>query len=135
MPSSTSLRGTPVVPGVAYAPAVVATAAVSPDAVAAFEKSDLEPDAALAAYDAAVAATAQGLSSRAGAASGAAAEVLTATAALARDKGLRSAVRKRLAAGDPLLVAVASAVEQFAGVFTQLGGLMAERVTDLHDIE
>ena len=134
-PTSTSLRGTPVVPGVAYAPAVVATASVSPDAVAAFEKSDLDPDAALAAYDAAVAATAEGLSARAGTASGAAAEVLTATAALARDKGLRSAVRQRLTAGDPLLAALASSVEQFAGVFTQLGGLTAERVTDLHDIE
>ncbi len=134
-PTSSSLRGTPVVPGVAYAPAVVATAEVSPDAVAAFAKTDLEPEAALAAYDAASAATAEGLSARAAAASGAAAEVLTATAGLARDKGLRAAVRKRLTAGDPLLVALGAAVEQFAAVFTQMGGLMAERVTDLRDIE
>ena len=135
-PPVSVLRGTPVVPGVAYAPAVVATVEVSPRAVAAFEEQG-HPDAesALAAYDAAVAATADGLTARGAAASGAAAEVLTATAGLARDKGLRGAVRKRLNAGDPLLVALAAAVEQFAGVFTQMGGLMAERVTDLRDIE
>ncbi len=134
--SSAVLHGTPVVPGVAYAPAVVATAAVSPEAIAAFERAG-HPDAetALAAYDEAVAATAAGLTSRAQGASGAAAEVLTATAGLARDKGLRTAVRKRLAAHDPLLTALGAAVDQFAGVFTQMGGLMAERVTDLRDIE
>jgi phosphoenolpyruvate-protein phosphotransferase (PTS system enzyme I) len=130
------LSGTPVVPGVAYAPAVVATASISPEAIARFEKTGLpDAEAALAAYDAAVAATAEGLTSRAAAVQGAAAEVLTATAGLARDKGLRSAVRKRLTAGDPLLAALAAAVDQFAGVFTTMGGLMAERVTDLRDIE
>src|SRR3954447_19632384 len=141
------LRGTPVVPGVAYAPAVVATASISPEAIAAFEGAGFpDSDAALAAFDNAVAATADGLSARAAATSGAAAEVLTATAGLARDKGLRSAGRKRLGAGgpppaaggaggDPLLTAVAAAVDQFAGIFTQMGGLMAERVTDLRDIE
>ncbi len=132
----TVLRGTPVVPGVAYAPAVVATTSVSADAVATFEKSPF-PDAAaaLAAYDTAVAATADALTARAAAVSGAAAEVLTATAGLTRDKGLRAAVRKRLNADEPLLVALGGAVDQFAGVFTQMGGLMAERVTDLRDIE
>jgi phosphotransferase system enzyme I (PtsI) len=115
---------------------VVATASVSPDAIATFEKSGF-PDAAaaLVAYDAAVEATAEALSTRAAAVSGAAAEVLTATAGLARDKGLRAAVRKRLNADEPLLGALAGAVDQFAGVFTQMGGLMAERVTDLRDIE
>src|SRR4051794_21076061 len=132
----TVLRGTPVVPGVAYAPAVVATATVSPDAISAFERAGFpDADAALAAFDGAVAATADALAARAAAASGAAAEVLTATAGLARDKGLRAAVKKRLAAGDSLLSAVAAAVDQFAGIFTQMGGLMAERVTDLRDIE
>ena len=72
---------------------------------------------------------------KADAASGAAAEVLTASAGLARDKGLRGAVRKHLRAGEDLLAAVHAAVEQFAAVFTGMGGLMAERVTDLRDIE
>ncbi len=94
-PSPTSstavLHGTPVVPGVAYAPAVVATASISPDAIARFEQaSPPEAEAALAAYDEAVAATSAGLAERAAGVQGAAAEVLTATAGLARDKGLRS---------------------------------------------
>jgi phosphoenolpyruvate-protein phosphotransferase (PTS system enzyme I) len=132
----TVLRGTPVVPGVAFGPAVVATVSVSPEAVAGFESTGFaDADAALAAYDAAVSAAADGLTARARGAGGAAAEVLTATAGLARDKGLRSAVKKRLAAGDPLLSALSAAVDQFAGVFTSMGGLMAERVTDLRDIE
>ena len=134
--SSTVLHGTPVVPGVAYAPAVVATASISPAAVTRFEEAGFpDAEAALAAYDAAVGAASEGLAARAAAVHGAAAEVLTATAGLARDKGLRSAVRKRLNAGDSLLVALGAAVDQFAGVFTTMGGLMAERVTDLRDIE
>ncbi len=130
------LRGTPVVPGVAYAPAVVVSGEIDPDAVTAFERTGFPDEAAaLAAYETAVAAVADTLTARAGSVSGAAAEVLTATAGLARDKGLRGAVAKRLAAGDSLLDAVHAAVEQFAGIFTQMGGLMAERVTDLRDIE
>jgi len=130
------LRGTPVVPGVAYAPAVVARLTVSPDAIASFAAlSFSDEDAALAAYDVAAAATAEGLTQRSAAATGAAAEVLAATATLARDKGLRKAVRKGLAAGTPLLASLSAAVDQFAGVFTQMGGVMAERVTDLRDIE
>ena len=78
---------------------------------------------------------ADGFARRADKAAGAAAEVLTASAGLARDKGLRSAVRKHLRSGEDLLASVAAAVEQFTAVFTQMGGLMAERVTDLRDIE
>jgi phosphotransferase system enzyme I (PtsI) len=130
------LRGTPVVPGIAYAPVVVATATVSAEAIARFEASPFpDTDAALAAFDSAVAATGDALATRAAQATGAAAEVLTATAGLARDKGLRAAVKKRLAAGDSLLTALGAAVDQFAGIFTQMGGLMAERVTDLRDVE
>src|SRR5680860_284883 len=131
-----SLRGTPVVPGVAFAPVVVAGSVIAPSLVAAFvERSFTDADTALEAYDGAVGSVADRLADRASAATGAAAEVLTATAGLARDKGLRSAVTKRLNAGDTLLVALGAAVDQFASLFTQMGGLMAERVTDLRDIE
>src|SRR3954447_15526645 len=130
------LRGTPVVPGVAYAPVVVATTSVAAPAVAAFEATSFpDAEAALAAYDAAAEATSNGLVERAGGTSGAAAEGLPAAAGVARDRGLRAPVRKRLRAGDPLLPAVRAAVDEFAGIFTQMGGLMAERVTDLRDIE
>lgn len=130
------LTGTPVVPGVAFGPALVARAEVSPAAVEAFGSGGYADDeAALAAYDEAVAAVAEGFARKAEQASGAAAEVLTASAGLAKDKGLRGAVRKHLRAGDDLLASLHAGVEQFVGVFTGMGGLMAERVTDLRDIE
>jgi len=135
-PSATStLRGTPVVPGVAYGPALLVRGEVSPDAIARFDGSAYDEERALAAYDDAAIAVAEGFARRADKASDAAAEVLTASAGLARDKGLRSAVRKRLTAGDDLLASVHAGVEQFVSVFSSMGGLMAERVTDLRDIE
>ena len=60
--------------------------------------------------------------------------MLTASAGLATDRGLRAAVRKNLNAGQQLLPALDAAVEQFVTVFAGMGGLMAERVTDLRDI-
>jgi phosphoenolpyruvate-protein phosphotransferase (PTS system enzyme I) len=133
--SSGSLHGTPVVPGVAYGPALVVRGEVSPDAIARFDGSALDEETALTAYEQAADAVATGFARRADKASGAAAEVLLASAGLARDKGLRSAVRKHLRSGEDLLTSVQAAVEQFTAVFTQMGGLMAERVTDLRDIE
>ncbi|HEU5456972.1 MAG TPA: phosphoenolpyruvate--protein phosphotransferase, partial [Nocardioides sp.] len=114
----------------------VVRAEVSPEAIKRFGSGDFaDEDAALAAYDDAVAAVADGFEVKARAASGAAAEVLTASAGLARDRGLRNAVRKHLRGGAELLESVHAAVEQFAAVFAGMGGLMAERVTDLRDIE
>src|SRR5690242_14837714 len=110
--STDSLHGTPVVPGVAYGPALVVRGEVSPEAVARFDGASLGEDDALAAYDDAAAAVAEGFARRADKASDAAAEVLTASAGLARDKGLRSAVRKSLKGGDDLLTSVHAAVEQ-----------------------
>ena len=130
-----TLHGTPVVPGVVYGPALVVRGEISAEAVARFDGASLDEEAALTAYDDAAAAVADGFARRADKASDAAAEVLTASAGLARDKGLRSAVRKHLRSGEDLLTSVAAAVEQFTAVFTQMGGLMAERVTDLRDIE
>ncbi len=133
--SARALRGTPVVPGVAYGPVIVASARISQRAIDAFQNLTLDEESAIAAYDGAVTLVADRLSGRAERASGSAAEVLTATAGLTRDKGLRSAVVKRVKAGDSLLEALHAGVDQFADLFTQMGGLMAERVTDLRDIE
>ncbi|GAB4008208.1 phosphoenolpyruvate--protein phosphotransferase [Nocardioides ultimimeridianus] len=132
----THLPGTPVVPGVGYGPALVASTEVSPDAIARFRASSAgsDPDTALLAYDEAAAAVADGLRAKADRASGAAAEVLTASAGLATDRGMRTAVRKGLRAGEDLIGAVDAATETFVETFTKLGGLMAERVTDLRDI-
>jgi phosphotransferase system enzyme I (PtsI) len=135
-PANTSLSGTPVVPGVAAGPVLHVRGEVSPDAIARYGDGDFaDADAALAAYDEASAAVADTFSAKAAGTQGAAAEVLTASAGLARDKGLRSGVAKNLAAGQGPVAAVQGAVEQFVTIFTNMGGLMAERVTDLRDIE
>jgi phosphotransferase system enzyme I (PtsI) len=129
------LRGTPVVPGLAHGPALLVHTEISPEAIARYDASFADSDAALAAYDEAVHAVAGNFVRKAEKAAGAAAQVLTASAGLARDKGLRGAVRKHLKAGEDLLGAVHAGVEQFVTIFTGMGGLMAERVTDLRDIE
>jgi len=130
------LRGTPVVPGVAAGPALHVHGEVSPEAIARFGDGGFaDVDAAMAAYDEAAAAVSDSFTRKAGTATGAAAQVLTASAGLARDKGLRGAVAKSVASGSTLLEAVHAGVEQFVTVFTTMGGLMAERVTDLRDIE
>src|SRR5262245_40402075 len=133
--STSVLHGTPVVPGVGYAPALVVRGEVSPKAISSFDGASVDEEAALSAYDEAADAVGNGLARRADKASDAAAEVLTASAGLARDKGLRSAVRKHLRSGEDLLASVHAAVEEFVAVFTSMGGLMAERATDLRDIE
>ncbi len=135
-PSFQVLTGTPVVPGVVTGPALGVRTEVAPEALERFGDGGFAgPEEALAAYDDAAAAVAAGFTDRAATASGAAAEVLSASAGLAGDKGLRAAVQQRLAAGDDPLAAVAGAIEQFATIFAGMGGLMAERVSDLRDIE
>ncbi len=132
--SAATLRGTPVVPGLAYGPVVLVAQEVSPEAIAEYA-GHADADAALAAYDAAAEAVAEGFSAKAARASGAANEVLTASAGLTRDKGLRQAVAGRVEGGTALLEAVHEGVAQFVDIFTAMGGLMAERATDLLDIE
>ncbi|HSO63952.1 MAG TPA: PEP-utilizing enzyme, partial [Ornithinibacter sp.] len=130
------LSGTPVVPGVAAGPVLHVRGEVSPAAIARFGDGEFaDHEAALAAYDEAAAAVADTFSSTAAAAEGAAAEVLSASAGLARDKGLRTGVSKNLQTGQGPVAAVQGAVEQFVSIFTNMGGLMAERATDLRDIE
>ena len=130
-----NLRGTPVVPGLALGPALLMTTAVDPAALARFAAAaSVDPTDALQRYEEAAAAVSTGFADRAARVSGAAAEVLTASAGLARDKGLRSTVKKGVDRGQPLLEAVDEAVEHFAAMFAAMGGLMAERVTDLRDI-
>src|SRR6478735_6522708 len=121
----TSVQGTPVVPGLAHGPALVVRGEVDPAAIERFGDGGF-PDAAaaLAAYDDAAAAVADGFTRTASRATGAATEVLTASAGLARDKGLRSAVRKELNAGTDLVSAVRAdgAMEIPAGARVLLDG-------------
>lgn len=134
--SSTGLlHGTPVVAGVVYAPVQVVRTDLDPVAVDAFRSGPQpEGDDAIAAYDAAVDKVAAGFLSRSEAAHGSAAEVLAASGKLTRDRGMRTMVQKNLAHGNSLLDAIDAAVSHFGEMFAKMGGLMAERVTDLHDI-
>jgi phosphoenolpyruvate-protein phosphotransferase (PTS system enzyme I) len=85
-------------------------------------------------FTAAAGVVADRLAERASGATGVSAEVLAATAGLARDRGLLSAVEQRIDGGVPAAVATVQAAQQFVDLFTGLGGLMAERVTDVRDI-
>ncbi|TLF73303.1 phosphoenolpyruvate--protein phosphotransferase [Nocardia cyriacigeorgica] len=127
------LRGTPAVPGVAAAPAIRPNPRVAVDARSdTVAESDRASEAT--ALHSAAETVAQRLRARSGAASGAAAEVLAANAAMATDRGWLGAAEKLIATGVAAPAAAAAATEQFAAMFTKLGGLMAERVTDLRDV-
>ncbi len=77
---------------------------------------------------------AQTLEERAAGADETAQQILTATALIARDKGLQKSIGKHLAAGQGPTTAVTSAVAEYAAQFEALGGYFAERVTDLKDV-
>jgi phosphoenolpyruvate-protein phosphotransferase (PTS system enzyme I) len=130
----TVLRGVPVVPGVQYAPVIRPGRLPAVDVASAADIEETDRPAEAARFAAAAAAVANRLRDRAAHATGAASEVLAATATLAQDRAWLGAAEKRIKEGAPAVRAVAQAVEQFVGLFTQLGGLMAERVTDLQDI-
>ncbi|WP_167326291.1 phosphoenolpyruvate--protein phosphotransferase [Rhodococcoides fascians] len=130
---STTLRGTPVVPGVGYGPVI--RPGVRPAIPAdTGEVAEADRESEKAVFDAAANAVATRLRGRAELATGAASEVLSANAAMATDRGWLGAARASIAKGNTAVTATAAATEKFAAMFTQLGGLMAERVTDLRDI-
>ncbi|MFD6061175.1 PEP-utilizing enzyme, partial [Rhodococcus wratislaviensis] len=127
------VRGTPVVPGIAYAPVIwpAPRPEVAPGSARIDEASR---DAEKVRFEEAAAVVSQRLRDRATSVSGAAAEVLQANAAMAADRGWLGAAQKLIAGGTPAEESAAEATEQFATLFTKMGGLMAERVTDLRDI-
>ncbi|WP_229705352.1 phosphoenolpyruvate--protein phosphotransferase [Williamsia phyllosphaerae] len=129
--STSVLSGTPVVAGVAYAP--VMWPGPRPELPGPGEPpADVEAECDR--FAAATVIVADRLRVRASAGTGVASEVLSATAALAEDRGWVGAAQKLIRAGSPAPNAAVDATEQFAAVFTKLGGLMAERVTDLMDV-
>jgi phosphotransferase system enzyme I (PtsI) len=90
-----------------------------------------EADAAIAALS----LTADDLERRAAAtAIPGAAEVLEATAMIARDPSLEEAIRSAVAKGEPAAWAVDQAIDGFRAMLLDLGGYMAERVGDLDDV-
>ena len=128
-----TVRGTGVVAGYAYAPVAWTRPAPVPPASAAVVAEDAR-EAEVARFKAAVEKVATRFADRASAATGVAAEVLGATAALARDRGWSRAAIKLINSGTAAEGATTAAIEQFVAQFEKLGGLMAERTTDLKDI-
>ncbi len=93
--------------------------------------ADAEAETALAA----LAATAEDLERRAAATPiPGAAEVLEATAMIARDPSLEESIRSAIAKSEPAAWAVDQAFEGFRALLLDLGGYMAERVGDLDDV-
>ena len=128
-----TVRGTGVVSGYAYAP----TAWTRPAPVPPANQTPIAEDgreAEVARFQAAVETVATRFTTRASAATGVAAEVLGATAALAKDRGWLRAGTRLIKAGTSAESATTQAIQQFVEQFEKLGGLMAERTTDLRDI-
>ncbi|MDT5339270.1 MAG: phosphoenolpyruvate-protein phosphotransferase system enzyme [Mycobacterium sp.] len=134
-PAGTVLQGIPAVGGVQYAPVIrPGSRPAIDDGSASADLGESDRPDEVARFTAAAAAVANRLRERAANASGAASEVLATTATLAQDRAWIAATEKRIGEGSPAVRAVTLAVDQFVTMFTQLGGLMAERVTDLRDI-
>lgn len=131
--TAATVQGTGVVPGVAYAKAVWTRpqpeVALRSDEV---PEADREAEAQRLAQ--AAATVAERLEQRAAQVTGVAAEVLGATAGMARDKGWLKAGTKRVMQGEDATRAAIGATDQFVAMFEKAGGLMAERTTDLKDI-
>jgi len=130
---STIIKGTGVVAGIAYAPAIwVHPRPELPTAGTTI--ADDAHDSEFERFTTAADAVAARLSARAETVEGAAAEVLKATAGMVTDRGWRRTVKKNITAGHPADYATVAATQKFVEMFEAAGGLMAERTTDLRDI-
>lgn len=98
------------------------------------EAPSTDPEADGETVRAAMAAVAAELNAQADAADETARPILEATAQLASDRALAKAVVKKLKKGAGLTRAVYDAVADYAELLANLGGYMAERVTDLYDV-
>lgn len=129
--SEDTLRGIGVSPGGAHGPVVIVSPPVrAPED----EPSPADPQAALEDVRAVFESVAADLDARAAVVDDGAAQILSATALIARDKSLHKAAGKHLDEGEGPATAIESAVEEFAAQFEALGGYFAERVVDLRDV-
>lgn len=124
-------HGIGVSPGTASGPVVQVAPPVRPPTN---EPAPADPDGATGEIRAALEQVATDLEARAAGAEDTAQQILKATALIARDKGLVKAAGKLLHGGAGPATAIAGAVEEYAVQFEALGGLFAERVTDLRDV-
>lgn len=85
-------------------------------------------------FAAAAAMVASRLDGRASMVTGHASEVLAATAAMAADRGWQRTVNRHIDNGASAEWAAVQATDTFVAKFEKIGGLMAERTTDLKDV-
>lgn len=124
-------RGIGVSPGSAYGPVVLVAPPVrAPEG----ESAAADPEQALTEVQAAFESVARDLEERAGRVDDTAAEILMATALIARDKSLLKSAGKHLREGEGPATAIEAAVSEFVVQFEALGGYFAERVADLRDV-
>ncbi len=131
-PVPSSLQGIGVCPGLAAGP----VARMGPRPRLPDDRPVVvDAEAELAAAMAALSATADDLERRAAAtAVPGAAEVLEATAMIARDPALEESIRSAISKGEPAAWAIDRAIDAFRALLLDLGGYMAERVADLDDV-
>lgn len=133
----TVVQGIGVSSGSAYAPVMQVGAAVRPPA----DEAVLETEEAARVIREALEAVAVEIERRAALASDNAAEILGATAMLARDPGLvdgaiahASARKGPATARKGPATAIDAATQEYIDQFVALGGYFAERATDLRDV-
>lgn len=124
------VQGIPVSAGAAFAPVVQVGAAVRPPA----DETVLPADEAEKRIRAALEEVAVEIDRRAASASDNAAEILGATAMLARDPGLIDGAIAQATAGKGPAHAIDAATQDYIDQFLALGGYFAERATDLRDV-
>ncbi|MCD4557581.1 phosphoenolpyruvate--protein phosphotransferase [Schaalia sp. lx-100] len=130
---STTINGTPVVQGIAYAPAVWVRRPELP------ELSDTilpesERSNEIEHFTQCARTVADNLFARAARAQGEAADVLIVTASLATDRAWVKDITARIQSGASAVHAVIASTNKFVAAFEAAGGLMAERTTDLKDV-
>lgn len=131
--SQVTVKGTGVVAGVAFAEAVwVRPRPGLPQGGESIPEEAREAE--FERFEAAAGKVADRLELRAAGAEGQAAEVLTATAGMVKDRGWHKTVRKNIRSGHGAEFAVVSATDKFVAMFESAGGVMAERTMDLKDV-
>jgi phosphotransferase system enzyme I (PtsI) len=130
--TTTDIEGIGVCPGRAAGPvALIGARPRLPDD----RPGVLDPESEAAAALAALSVTAEDLERRAASTTiPGAAEVLEATAMIARDPSLEESIRSAIGKGEPAAWAVDVALDGFRALLLDLGGYMAERVGDLDDV-
>ncbi len=124
------VQGIPVSSGAAYAPVVQVSPAVRPPA----DEAVLPAEEAEKRIRAALDEVATEIERRAASVSDNAAEILAATAMLARDPGLIDGAIAQAKAGKGPAHAIDAATQVYIDQFVALGGYFAERATDLRDV-